>query len=58
MPELDWADGLPQDLVEQIDIPATILDLADLPIPQWRYIFLKIPLPARKLLPCHPDKIC
>jgi arylsulfatase A-like enzyme len=36
------------DIVEQIDIPATILDLADIPVPSW--------MEGRSLLPLLRDK--
>lgn len=43
-----------QDLVEQIDIPATILDLADIPAPEWLEGRSLVPLMQGKELPHQP----
>ena len=42
------------ELVEQIDIPSTILELADIPVPSWMEGYSLVPLMRGKRLPSHP----
>jgi arylsulfatase A-like enzyme len=53
--EPDRADGrIINDLTEQIDIPPTVLDLANIPAPQWMEGRSLVPLMQGKRLPLMP----
>jgi arylsulfatase A-like enzyme len=53
--EPDRADGrIINDLTEQIDIPPTVLDLANIPAPQWMEGRSLVPLMQGKRLPLRP----
>jgi arylsulfatase A-like enzyme len=53
--EADQTDGgIIHNLVEQIDIPATILDLATIPVPQWMEGRSLVPLMRGELINSRP----
>ncbi len=53
--EPDRTEGrIINDLTEQIDIPATVLDLANIPLPQWMEGRSLLPLMQGKRLPLRP----
>ena len=53
--ETDWSGGkIIDDLVEQTDIPAIILELADIPVPSWIEGRSLVPLMRGEKLPQRP----